>query len=709
MKSITLSIRLAALCSFFFIFITACKKIDAPEKTNTETNIRSMPPPTPCDQQPTICEDCAVQEANENDTASLATILGGTINNPYSITIMKQAINNIFGVNLPALQPTHYYIKITCNDINLVDELESQDVELYDHPLNRHVLQDGDSWPEAYAGLPDGDIPPLYAVIEKGFVMSAGINYQVLEPLYIPDNNDALEDEAFYLTGNLDCALQYSSQTKPAVVQYYQTNKVDPCELDPSYCGGGGTGGGGGGVTGGHRKPSGQINYNSYVANPLSRIEADQPLKNVRLVGRRFFKIDKTFTDNNGNFVFSKSFPRKVTVIVKFRTSSYFGKHSVRENPKNFGFWKGRFAVKKNIGTYKGNQLSGLNYKFEKGDKWYRNKTRKWVAAVSLNTMMDYDNFLNSNGLYKLPNDVRIYINQSWSQSLAREVPEFDFIRRSTAPCTNQNSNFWNAVGNTSANTLFLGAAIGTIISSAVYGTSAAVYSPAFTGAFLKNMKGRADIYLHYATLDVNNMSSTKVALSVGHQLGIVYLNKLTNINGNTDDFSKYKAHLTHDNISQTYDNYKPYGAKTGNGGGADRNFPQLVAIWQMFAQHMAQSVVDYSYGTGAEPFKLQNIEWQSTATQSSSKRFLEGFNPTPINPTDDYFNWIPVGLINDLMDTNNESFPVNDNVSGFTYNNLFSVLSTHPTTMLQFKNSAIGILPGQATQINNLFTSYGY
>lgn len=682
------------------IFSFSCRKIDVKEETVSAT-AESLQRPTSCDQLPTECEDCGIQEANENDSSELITILGGPINNPYSLETMRQAYNNIYGTNLHSIQPSHYYIKIDCQDINLLDELEGNDVELYDYPLNRHVIQEGDYWPAAYSGITDDAIPTLYAVIEKNYVMPPGINYEILEPLFIPDNNDALEDEAFYLTGNITCPNEYRDQVRPGVIEYYETHHMNPCDDWPSPCGGGQ----GGGVTpagGGNRKPSGQINYKSYVSNPFGRIEADQPLKHMRIVGKRFFKIDKTFTDEGGNFTFTKSFPKKVTLVVKFRTSSYYGKHSIRQFPRTIGIWRSRFALKKNIGTYKGNRLGGLNYKFEKGGAWYRNKTRKWLAAVSLNSILDYDKFLSANGINKLPQDIRLYLQQSANTELAGEVNEFDFIRRSNAPCINQNRTFWQAFGNTSVNTVFLG--IGII--NFLYGNG--VGGIIFTGAALSNMKNRSDISLHYATLDMSSMSSTKVALCVGQQLGIVYLNQMAFINGNTDNFSKYWGHIGTTAYPYTYSDYKPFGEKTGNGSTNSSN-PELVAIWQMFAQHMAHSVIDNSYGNGAEIFKLQNTIWQSTASASSSKLFLEGFNPNPVNITDDYFSWIPVGLINDLMDTNIDLVGVTDFVSGLTYNNLYSIMLSQPKTMEEFRNAVINILPGQATQINDLFTSYGY
>jgi hypothetical protein len=467
MKSFVSKTKITIAIFMVILVFAACTKINTKENSDGDATLLNALPPTTCDQVPTYCEDCDILEANENDTTELVTILGNSINNPYAPSVMLQAYNNITGYNLQSIQPSHYYIKINCNDINQIDMLESQDVELFDHPLNRHVLQNGEYWPEAYTGLPEDNIPALYAVIEKNFLMPPGMSYEVLEPLFIPENNDVLEDEAFYLTGNLECAAEYRTQIRPArIAYYYGTNKMNPCDDEIQPCGGGG--GGGTPPSGGHRKPSGQISYKSYISNPFGRIEADQPLKHVRVVGRRFFKIDKTFTDNNGNFAFNKSFPRKVTIIVKFRTSSYFSEHSIRQFPRNVGFWKGRFPIKKNIGTYKGSQLSGLNYKFDKGDKWYKNKTRKWVAAVSLNSIMEYDQFLISKGMNKLPNDIRLYLNQSANHFAADQVSEFEFIRRSTAPCLNQNKTYWQGVGNTTANTLLLGGAVTTAIVGAM-------------------------------------------------------------------------------------------------------------------------------------------------------------------------------------------------------------------------------------------------
>ena len=117
----------------------------------------------------------------------------------------------------------------------------------------------------------------------------------------------------------------------------------------------------------------------------------------------------------------------------------------------------------------------------------------------------------------------------------------------------------------------------------------------------------------------------------------------------------------------------------------------------------------DRIYGIGANNFELQGKQWVSDFNKSSNQKYLEEFDPQISAPVD-YFNWIPVGLINDLMDTGEPpSSLVVDNVSGFTYNEIQSALFQKPSDMAQFKGLLQAIRPSQSVQISQLFASYGY
>src|SRR6188474_3239639 len=111
----------------------------------------------------TVCEDCSFQETIENDTAQYATVLGGTYLNPYSIANITQAYNNIHGTNLQSVSTTHYYVRFKPQTDAQFKTLDSAlDLELYDYPLDRIVIQEGDYWPDAYIGLGQNEYPWLY-------------------------------------------------------------------------------------------------------------------------------------------------------------------------------------------------------------------------------------------------------------------------------------------------------------------------------------------------------------------------------------------------------------------------------------------------------------------------------------------------------------------------------------------------------------------
>lgn len=686
------------------VLFNSCKKITYDEKANNEE--LSLPTgPAPggggnCNYNETICEDQSFQELvdeNEDDNGVI-TVLGDRYNNPYSLENMTIAYNYIYSRNIQSVRVTHYYIRVKPNNIDNLNLLDSIDVELYDYPLDKHVTQDGDYWPEAYYGLGQNEYPWLYTVIEKGFNIPGGVQLEVLDSIYIPDDNQVLEDEAFYLTGNYDCTSDYP-QTRLIRQDYFSRHPVpDDCEMGVlDGCGGGGcfSGCGGTGGTTPRPKPSGMINFKTYITNPTGRVSAVAPLQFVKIVGRRFLKIDKTFTDENGNFQFSKNFPKKVTIVVKFKTSRTYGQHSVRTQFTNSGFWKSMFPMKKNIGTYRGNNLQNLNYEFEKGSTSIKRKTRNWIAAVMMNTVAESRKFLLENSLNSLPDDLRSYLYAPGNQP---ELPKFDLIRRSNTPFLNQDRFVLGEILQYTVLSAFAACVVLVAVANPAIGVYAATL-------LFNAIPQHPDINIYYRTSDINSLTATKVSTSFGQQLGISYLSDLTdnNLNGSgREDYIKSRFHIINNYDFETYAPFGPGGNNT------DDYKPQVIAIWEGFAQHFGHTLSDRIYGTGASDFQLQGKTWTSDINESSNKKYLEEFDPR-IGAPQDYFNWIPVGLINDLIDSNIDPVAVTDNVSGFTYSEIQSALYNKPSTVLEFKDLLKAIKPAQASQIDQLFFSYGY
>jgi hypothetical protein len=288
------------------------------------------------------------------------------------------------------------------------------------------------------------------------------------------------------------------------------------------------------------------------------------------------------------------------------------------------GFWKRYFSIKKNIGTYKGNNLQNLSYVFEKGSDSKKMRTRRWIAAIAINAHNETRNFLSSNGLFQLPNNLKIRLVAPVDQHTI--TPQYEFLRSS------------------------------------------------WLGADANNLPN--DVYLSWITSDINSITTSKVTINVAQQLGMRYLKVITD--ASNDGISTYNAYVSGVNWS---DQYWPF----GDGAPHSSYNPDVVAMFQAFAQHLGHTIATRIYGGSEYSFQLQGKTWASSGGSSSSNKYLEGFDPT-IGPPAEPFKWLPVGLINDLMDTSVDPFPVTDNVSGFTYANIQAAYYTEPTTMLAFK-----------------------
>lgn len=89
----------------------------------------------------------------------------------------------------------------------------------------------------------------------------------------------------------------------------------------------------------------------------------------------------------------------------------------------------------------------------------------------------------------------------------------------------------------------------------------------------------------------------------------------------------------------------------------------------------------------------------------------MEDFSPYRTN---DHFHWIPQGLFYDLKDTRNEQKatggPVDDNVSGYTNQQMFNAFSSSTTTPGSYRTNLLQQNGNnQSTQVTSLFTQYDF
>lgn len=164
--------------------------------------------------------------SNENFQEDMIK-LGKQLENPYSVSNMQKALNNLKKSNLQAktseieVIATHLYVKFKPKDEDELGILKRDStLVLYPYPLDFEIDEEGSFYRDLE--VPDEQPTYQYCAIEVGKQLPNGVEHEILEELFIPDeeddidelaksNNidlladvDALVDEALRITNNLE-------------------------------------------------------------------------------------------------------------------------------------------------------------------------------------------------------------------------------------------------------------------------------------------------------------------------------------------------------------------------------------------------------------------------------------------------------------------------------------------------------------------------
>lgn len=634
------------------------------------------------------------------DTVETPTILGPQLTNPYSLDNMTVAYNIVHSANISRLTPTNLYVRFLPSDLDQLALLaDSLDLDLFDTPMDYSLVQDGDYYQDP--SMPMEQITWQYAVVQPGFQFPTGVTYQILDSIYIPGNDDyQVEDMAFQLTGEPDIdnppmapmaniapySIPFSVGVTPQVLQcppgyHWDFEHMSGCV--PDNCGPGmhwdpilkkcvedtpppppppppGPGA---------HYPAGHLYVHDTNLNDPNNPNDGEPLRRARVVAKRWFKIQRLYTDDNGYFESIIRFHKKAKIIVKFKND-----YSTIRGAVGLRLWQMLFPVKKNLGTYSGT-LNNIHYTFQH----YNTTTkalgnRDWVAATINNAIQEHRNYASQFGFATAPMKLRIYITP-WAR--------FDGL--SSAPLFGK--RFIHDLPLSFANTFLVGLA-GTIAGG--------------VNAFIAVVtRTQLDIAIGYHYEDMNWFTSDVIKESTYHELS--HASDYSRV-GDGWYTSFVKAELAeieaHPSAS---DPLNPYGPATSS------NAP-IIALGEAWGYHMGHFLADQRYGYHSSPQYQQQMWYYNNSPisgLSSHLNLLENFDPNNIN---DPFHWIPQGLMYDLMDIGNEGIPVIDNVSGFTIQQLFSPLQSDVYTLQQYKDRLQQQNPGnQTTQITDLFAQYGY
>jgi hypothetical protein len=606
----------------------------------------------------TYCREDA-EDGLAYDSILKPTILGARlIGFPYSVATMTQASINLTRSSIGVAENA-WYVRFKPTTPDQLAVLEDLDIDLFDYPLDYELVQEGDYYNDGVT--PAETIPWLYAVVTNNFIPPAGITYELLQRLYVPDDY-RLENEAFRITGNIvDTAGCGGGAARVIVPNVRQCDCIEPI---PIQCEGqcGFTGGGGVPLPplSAARVPAGSITVTDDVPNPHL-----VPVRKARVVARRFLKVDRVFTDNNGNYRFTKSFRNKVTLLLKFKNGD-----AIIKGLRGARLWQILMPVKINMGRYRGD-VSNIPYNVEDNNEVRSRGARHWAAATTHNAVQEY--ILDRapvEGVGIPPAKLRILVvpgngggsTPMFAKRFISNLPEY-FIRQ--------------------------------------YLLSKIYYPLTYINSLATLLASRVDMTIGYnrGGLGVTTGNDGMAELCYHELTHAAHYNKIGNV-----AYGNFVQAEINEIINSFNGNASPYGT------GTNANSP-IIALGESWAYHMGHFLTNRKYGTLSGQFNEQQQPYLNdfpVIGLNSNLNLLEDFSPTR---TIDPFRWIPQGLYYDMIDLRNETgVPVIDGVSNYTNQQFFNALDNDITNLQLYRQRLLNENGNnQSIQVTNLFGQYGY
>lgn len=645
------------------------------------------------------------QNSFDPDNGDVPIVLGKQLANPYTVANMQQAFNILYGGN-HLISASHLYVRFKPSSVEQFMALEeTEDLELQDYPMDYEVLQDGDYYQDPSLG--SEDFGWLYTVVPVGYNFPSGIQHQVIDSLYLPEDNEILEDMAesmaagaqyiaFYQDGRRSITrtdLEHDvTLTSDCVCPDPNLECVLPPDcFDPPPPPPGGGGGGGGGGSHDPRIPRGaiQIQDQSLCGGPVNNV----PVRQARIVCKRWFKIDRLYTNDQGQFVSSKKFKNKVKVNLK--TKNQF---AVVRKVRGIRLWQMLFPVKRRIGVFDQGDLANINFLFTKPNPTAANDPELpyWVAVTTHNSVLEYRQYANEFGIGLPPSGLKIFVTNWGFQRGAGAAP------------------MWNKCSSLSSDFSTFQEYIEFYVAMSTY---------VFQANLFGILKNQMDLVIGYAATngDYNcRLTSASLKSIAYHEIG----HASHYAQAGCDYWQAYRVRIA--NELTTSFGADPYGDGTETNAG-------VVAVGEMWGNHCEKLFSERHYANplretfailqgvfvndGSPIFNYAGIDTRRIPGLNANFASIENFNPT-INQlfgtTVDPHQWIPQGLPYDLFDNRNDfNFNINlpvDNVAGYTAQQCFNALQGDVRTVPAFRDRLLQQNGNnQAAAVTNLFFRYGY
>lgn len=686
-------------------------------------------------------------------------VLGLQLNNPYSIPNMTAAYNAFFNLQLGAVSVTHKYVRFAPSNesqIALLDD--SLELDLFTHPLDYEMLQDGDLY--VHSGSTIEEIPYLYTVVSANYNLPTNVAHTILSDLHLPEGEAALYIEelaesmalganyssnSFFQDGsNITTILReditleggehpsWSHNFADCLSPDYQTlcpgedNPTPPppppvlvCGLPALSC-----------IQAGY--PRGRIRVLD------TQLGICEPVADVKIRTKNWFKIRNTRTDVTGNFTINKRYANRVKINVIFRNDEV----SVRPLRNKVGIRLSLFPITYTLGVFTtGCSMNTVDKVFERTNDRLNKGFEAWLACNAINSRKEQIAFAENPA-----EDIKAF--KGYRLNLYLQKYGAEYSEGPTADALLQNYLF---------RTRGVGDWIIEVAKLALYYFSKDIVGVVVT--LLNNVLGsqKPDIIYSYNTHPddpsraLENLSSNEVKQEFYEVYTKVGLLKATTNDVKWKNYYKIENKIVDIEIGAVGLSFKqlakalkiklpsiqiPSGTAIdpwGSFASAMISYTQLAyyaigapnpEYYQMvkgFSTFYGHRMCDIRYGILADPiYDQKRLLVQSSGGISSHQRLLENWRP---NVEVDFEKNNRPGIFHDLIDTNQDViqpenlFNLNrtDLVSGHSIKSMFNSIIgqggaltwNSPERWAHFADNTKSQYPGQILQLNNIFIAY--
>lgn len=325
-----------------------------------------------CERNDGVAENPA-EIPDVEDVAHDMIVLGDKLEDPYSVKNVEAALTKVYPTKASRIDitPTNLYVRFLPASEEELQKLVDTGIDLLDHPVDYQIVKEGDYYHDP--DLEDDAITWQYAAVSKDYEFPEGIEYEILDDCYIPENDistrsdgidwDEVMREAYRMTGNADMLEDMDT-------------KADK------------------------EAPQGRITIVD------EEINGGQPfgVAGVKVVCNTFVRFCSAYTDRDGYYSMSKKYSAKPRYRLMFK------------NKMNFCIGFNLILVPASFSTLGKGPSSGMDVTVTKDSE-----TKLWCRCVVNNAGYDYISRCTAEdmGITAPPKKLRIWIFQSLSASSA--------------------------------------------------------------------------------------------------------------------------------------------------------------------------------------------------------------------------------------------------------------------------------------------------